>query len=104
MRVSVMSAGVCPIAGRPIRTAAHTPIANRMLAFSILSSVFGMLSSPSNAATRLPLLRGPAVRSGARAAHQHGSFTLAQAGGVAEGLDGLLVVDHGEGPSPVSTP
>src|SRR5262249_47767102 len=104
MRVSVISAGVCPIAGRPMRTVAHRPTANRMVAFSILSSFFGILFSPSNARTRLPLLRGPAIRPGARAAHQHGPFTIAQAGGVAEGLDGLLVVDHGEGPSPVGTP
>src|SRR5215510_11981208 len=104
MRVSVISAGVCPIAGRPMRTMAHRPTANRIVTFRILSPFFAMLFSLSNARTRLPLLRGPAVRPGACAAHQHGPFTIAQAGGVAEGLDGLLVVDHGEGARPVRTP
>ena len=35
MRVSVTSAGACAIAGRPMRTVAHTPTANRVRALSI---------------------------------------------------------------------
>src|SRR5215831_14440571 len=50
------------------------------------------------------LLRRPAVRLGAGAAHQHRALTGAQAIGLAEGLDGLFVVDDGEGASPVGPP
>src|SRR5215831_7034156 len=53
---------------------------------------------------RSPLLRRPAIRLGAGTAHQHCAFTVAQAVGPAEGLDGLLVVDDCEGASPVGAP
>src|SRR3984893_3859053 len=102
MRVSVTSAGACAIAGRPMRTLAHKPSASRIVAFSMVSSpprVEGCLG-----ATRLVLLRGPAIRVGAGAPHQHGAFTGAQALGLAEGLDGLFVVEDGEGASPVGPP
>jgi hypothetical protein len=38
MRASVTSAGACAIAGRPMRTLAHKPIANRIVALSMVSS------------------------------------------------------------------
>lgn len=44
------------------------------------------------------------MRLGAGTAHQHRAFTVAQAIGLAEGLDGLFVVDDREGASPVGTP
>src|SRR5437879_2362380 len=49
-------------------------------------------------------LRRPAIRLGAGAAHQHRPFAVAQAGGLAEGLDGLLVVDDRESAGPVGAP
>src|SRR5258705_5254725 len=52
----------------------------------------------------LPLLGRPAIRLGARTAHQHRPFTGAQAVGLTEGLDGLLVVDDRKGASPVGAP
>src|SRR5437879_3407991 len=53
---------------------------------------------------RLALLWRPAIRLGAGTAHQHHAFTVAQAVGLAEGLDGLFVVDDCEGASPVGPP
>ena len=53
---------------------------------------------------RLSFLRRPAVSLCAGAAHQHGPFGVAQAGGLQEGLDGLLVVDDGERARPVGAP
>src|SRR5688572_4821871 len=88
MRVSVTSAGACAIAGRPIRTLAYKPTANRIVALSIL----------------VPLLGRPPIRLGAGAAHQHCAFPVAQALGAAERLDGLFVVDDSEGASPVGAP
>src|SRR5205814_338561 len=38
MRVSVTSAGACAIAGRPMRTVAHKPTANRIVALSMVVS------------------------------------------------------------------
>src|SRR5262245_8611079 len=48
--------------------------------------------------------RRPAIRLGAGTPHQHRALTVAQAVGLPEGLDGLLVVDDGEGASPVRAP
>src|SRR5450631_3148004 len=45
----------------------------------------------------LTVVRRPAVSFGAGAAHQHGPLAVAQAAGLEEGLDGLSVVDDGEG-------
>src|SRR5260370_18849962 len=55
-------------------------------------------------ARRLALLRRPAIRLGARTAHQHRPFTVAQAVGLTEGPDGLFVVDDRKGASPVGAP
>src|SRR5262249_49053684 len=55
-------------------------------------------------AGRSPLLRRPALRLGAGTAPQHRAFTVDQEVGLAEGLDGLLVVDDCEGASPVGAP
>ena len=52
----------------------------------------------------LALLRRPAIGLGTRAAHQHCPFTVAQAVGLAEGFDGLGVVDDREGAGPVGAP
>src|SRR4029450_3194944 len=54
--------------------------------------------------TGLPLLWRPAIRLGAGTTHQHRAFTVAQAVGVAERLDGLFVVHDCECASPVGTP
>src|SRR3989475_2487061 len=54
--------------------------------------------------SRSRLLRRPAIRLGAGTAHKHCAFTVAQAVGLAEGLDRLFVVDDCEGASPVGTP
>src|SRR5258705_11623164 len=73
----------------------------------------GSRSTPSRPAASLAfanspsasrLFRRPAIRLGAGTAHQHCAFTVAQAIGLAERLDGLLVVDDSEGASPVGTP
>jgi hypothetical protein len=53
---------------------------------------------------RLTLLRRPAIGLGAGAAHQHRPLAVAQAVGLEEGRDALLVVDDGEGASPVRAP
>src|ERR1700761_8550656 len=50
------------------------------------------------------LLRRPAIGLGAGAAHQHGAFAVAQAIGLDEGLDRLLVVDDRERAGPVGAP
>jgi len=42
MRVNVTSAGACAIAGRPMRTLAHKPTANMIVAFSMISSPQGI--------------------------------------------------------------
>src|SRR5450759_3098573 len=52
----------------------------------------------------LALLRRPAIGLGAGTAHQHRPFTVAQAAGLAEGLDGLFVVADREGAGPVGAP
>src|SRR3984957_8498213 len=52
----------------------------------------------------LPLRRRPAVRLGAGAAHEHVAVAGAQAAGLDEGLDGLLVVDDRERARPVRAP
>src|SRR5450759_3822736 len=52
----------------------------------------------------LALLRRPAIGLGAGTAHEHRAFTVAQAVGLAEGLDGLFVVDDREGAGPVGAP
>src|SRR5262245_36675293 len=52
----------------------------------------------------LTFLRRPAVGFGASAAHQHRPLTGAQAVGLEEGLDALLVVDDCERARPVRTP
>src|SRR6266508_3474409 len=57
--------------------------------------------SPS---AQLALLWRPAIRLGAGTAHQYRAFTVAQAVGLAERLDGLFVVDDCEGASPVGPP
>src|SRR5205823_7855174 len=49
-------------------------------------------------------LRRPPIRLGAGAAHQHRPFSVSQAVGLAEGLDGLLVVDDRESAGPVGAP
>src|SRR5262245_6314830 len=50
------------------------------------------------------LFRRPAIRLGAGTAHQHCAFTVAEAVDLAEGLNGLFVVDDGEGAGPVGAP
>src|SRR5438552_4888383 len=67
------------------------PISSRPLTFSFTAG-------------RSRLFRRPAIRLRAGPAHQHCAFAVAQAVGLAERLDGLLVVDDGEGASPVGTP
>src|SRR5262249_787979 len=52
----------------------------------------------------LALLWRPSVRFGASPTHQHRALTVAQAVGLAERLDSLCVVDHGEGASPIGPP
>src|ERR1700730_2485024 len=52
----------------------------------------------------LSLLWRPAISLGAGAAHQRGPFSVAQAGSLQEGLDGLLVVDNSERARPVGAP
>ena len=52
----------------------------------------------------LAFLRRPAIGLGAGTAHQHRPFTVAQAVGLAEWLDGLFVVDDSEGAGPVGAP
>src|SRR4029453_15243568 len=54
--------------------------------------------------TDLAFLGRPTIGFGARAAHQHRSFTIAQAVSLAEGFDGLLVVDDGACACPVRAP
>src|SRR3954451_21176603 len=54
--------------------------------------------------SELTLARRPAVGLGAGAAHQHGPLGVAEALGLEERLDGLLVVDDGEGARPVGAP
>src|SRR5215467_15983877 len=56
------------------------------------------------AATSLPLARRPTIGLGARAAHQHRALAVAQAVGLDEGLDSLLVVDDRIGARPVRAP
>src|SRR6267378_6085706 len=58
----------------------------------------------ANSSPPLRLFRRPAIRLGAGTAHQHCALTIAQAVGLAEGLDRLFVVDDCEGASPVGTP
>src|SRR5262245_16805046 len=58
----------------------------------------------AGAAPPLALLRRPAIGLGAGSAHQQRPFTVAQALRLAEGLDGLLVVDDGERTGPVGAP
>ena len=53
---------------------------------------------------RLPPLRRPAISLGAGPAHQHRPLAVAEAVGLEERLDGLLVVDDGEGAGPVGAP
>jgi hypothetical protein len=48
--------------------------------------------------------RRPTIGFGTRAAHQHRSLTVVQAISLEKGLDGLLVVDYGVCPCPVSAP
>src|SRR5262245_5780278 len=62
------------------------------------------LSETRSSSSRLALLWRPPIRLGAGTAHQHRPFTVAQAVGLAEGLDGLFVVDDREGAGPVGTP
>jgi len=52
----------------------------------------------------LAFLRRPAIGLGAGTAHQHRPFTVAQAVGLAERLDGLCVVDDRKGAGPVGAP
>src|SRR5439155_24711345 len=52
----------------------------------------------------LTFLRRPAISLGAGAAHQHRPLAVAQAVGLQEGLDRLLVVDDGERARPVRAP
>jgi hypothetical protein len=52
----------------------------------------------------LAFLRRPAIGFGSGAAHQHCAFTVSQAFGQAEGLDGLFVVADREGAGPVGAP
>src|SRR5580700_7869769 len=52
----------------------------------------------------LTFLRRPAIGFGAGAAHQHGPLGVAQAVGLQEGLDGLLVIDDGERARPIRAP
>src|SRR5258708_7343723 len=52
----------------------------------------------------LTFLRRPAISPGAGTAHQHCPLSVAQAGSLEEGLDGLLVVDDGERARPVRAP
>src|SRR5207244_9546502 len=52
----------------------------------------------------LTLLRRPAIRLGAGAAHQHCPLGVAQAVSFKEGFDRLLVVDDGERSRPVRAP
>ena len=64
----------------------------------------GLLQSVIVAALKisqeLAFLRRPAIGFGAGAAHQHRPFTVAQAVGQAEGLEGLFIVDDREGVGP----
>jgi hypothetical protein len=55
-------------------------------------------------ALALTFLRRPTVGSGACTAHQHCSFTVAQAVSFEERLDGLLVIDDGVCACPVGAP
>src|SRR5262245_45665566 len=66
----------------------------------------GLKPSPnaSRTATSLTLLRRPAIGLGAGAAHQHRALAVAQALGLHERVDRLLVIDHGEGAGPVGAP
>src|SRR5262245_30033498 len=54
--------------------------------------------------TDLAFLGRPTIGFGARAAHQHLSFTIAQAISLEEGFDGLVVVDDGVCACPVRAP
>src|SRR3954471_13894972 len=58
----------------------------------------------SRLAINLGFLRRPTISFGARAAHQHRSLAFAQAIGLEERLDGLLVVDDGVCACPVRAP
>ena len=58
----------------------------------------------SRPVSTIDFLRRPAIGLGAGAAHQHRPLAVAQAVGLEEGLDGLLVVDDGEGARPVRAP
>src|SRR4030081_2389627 len=75
---------------------------SRLMPVKALSS--SSINPQASSRVRRALLRRPAIRLGASTAHQHCTFTVAQAVGLAEGLDGLLVVDDCEGASPVGTP
>src|SRR5207247_6525193 len=58
----------------------------------------------ANRTRNLSLLRRPAIRLGARTAHQHCPFTVTQAIGLAKGRDGLFVIDDRKGAGPVRAP
>src|SRR5207244_6731725 len=62
--VSVTSAGACAIAGRPMRTLAHRPTANRIVAFSMVSS--HRESIPPTAIEPLAYYRSRAISEGPR--------------------------------------
>src|ERR1700736_6269697 len=64
---------------------------------------YAALSRPTNY-NPLAFLRRPAISLGAGAAHQHRPLGVAQAVGLQEGLDGLLVIDDGERARPVRAP
>src|SRR5438128_6776693 len=85
----------------------HRSTGSRMWPSASITLYAGVIGNPSEGnrtAAILTLLRRPAVRLRARTAHEHRACALAQAVGLPEGLDGLLVVDDGEGASPVRAP
>jgi transposase InsO family protein len=62
------------------------------------------LRSAQERRTNLISLWRPTIRFGARAAHQHRSIAVAEAGSLEEGLDSLLVVDDGICACPIRAP
>src|SRR5262249_7007285 len=64
----------------------------------------GLAGNSRNGWSPLALPWRPVIGLGASAAHQHRPLAVAQALGLDEGPDGVLVVDHGERTRPVRTP
>src|SRR3954465_10601712 len=94
--------GIAPTARRP-RTwiAATDGSATRPRRISLPTRPVAPASATVLAKLPLAFLRRPAVRFGAGAAHQHGALAFAQARGLEERLDRLLVIHHCEGARPV---